>query len=303
MEGKKTDGGGQPEGAGDLDLWYTEYRRGRNASFALRVERHVHTARGELQRVDVFDTPEFGRVLALDGLVMVTERDEFMYHEMLVHVPMFSHPDPRRVLVIGGGDGGSLREVLRHPMVEEAVLVEIDRSVVEAARRYLPFTSCGMDDARAKVVIAEGGAYIGAHPGGFDVVIIDSTDPTEGAGGLLFTEEFYAGCRRALGPGGVMSAETEDAVYDMPYWKMAVERIAKVFPVTQVYWGMMTAYPSGTWTYTLAGDRIDPLGGFRKGDAEKMAGDLRYYTPDIHRACFTLPAFMERTVRQIKSAL
>jgi len=279
----------------DYSFWYTEYRHRHLAAFQMKVDRHVYTHKGGLQRIDVFDTLQFGRVMTLDGLVMVTEKDEWMYHEMLVHVPMFVHPDPKRVLIIGGGDGGSLREVLRHRGVEEAMLVEIDGNVVEAAKKYLPFTASGMSDGRASVIIQEGGAFIKANPSSFDVVIIDSTDPTKGAGGLLFTEEFYGSCRKALRPGGVVSAETEDVFYDQPYWRMAVERMSAAFPTARVYWGMMTTYPSGSWTYTFASLGLDPLR-FREDDARAMEPELRYYNADIHRAAFNLPTFMRELV-------
>jgi spermidine synthase len=280
----------------DYSFWYTEYRHRHLAAFQMKVDRHVYTHVGGLQRIDVFDTLQFGRVMTLDGLVMVTEKDEWMYHEMLVHVPMFVHPDPKRVLIVGGGDGGSLREVLRHPGVDEAVLVEIDGHVVETAKKYLPFTSSAMSDPRATIIIEEGGAFIKANPSSFDVIIIDSTDPTKGAGGLLFTGEFYASCKRALKPGGVVSAETEDVFYDLPFWKMAVERVSGAFSTVRVYWGMMTSYPSGTWTYTFAGDDRDPLA-FRESDARSMERELRYYNADIHRSAFTLPSFLRDMVR------
>ena len=283
--------------------WFTEYRTGRAAAFSLKVVRHLHTVEGDLQRVDVFDTKEFGRVLTLDGLIMVTERDEYMYHEMLVHVPMFSHPCPKRVLIIGGGDGGSLREVLKHPTVEEVVLVEIDSNVISASKEFLPFCSSGMNDPRSKITIGEGGLYVKEHPDSFDVIIIDSTDPTKGAGGLLFTEEFYNNCRKALKSGGTMSAETENFFYDENHWEMAFKRISNVFNVAVPYWGLMTSYPSGWWTYTLAGENLDPRKDFRKTDAEKMSANLKYYNPDIHMASFALPNNMKKKVEEIKNSL
>jgi len=276
--------------------WFSETRPGGDDALCARVERHVCTVEGPLQRIDIFDTPSFGRVFTLDGLVMVTERDEWMYHEMLVHVPLFSHPDPRRVLIIGGGDGGSLREVLRHPGVEEAVLVEIDGNVVEAARAHLPFTAKAMDDPRATVLVEEGAAYVKARRARFDAIIIDSTDPFKGAGGLLFTEEFYAGCRAALRDGGVLSAETEDVFYDAEWWTKASARLANVFRVSRAYWGSVTTYPSGAWTYAFASDTVDPVRDLRREDARRMAQALRYYDDEIHAACFALPRFMKQAL-------
>ena len=174
--------------------------------------------------------------------------------------------------------------------------MEIDGHVVETAKKYLPFTSSAMSDPRARIIIEEGGAFIKASPSSFDVIIIDSTDPTKGAGGLLFTGEFYASCKRALRPGGVVSAETEDVCYDLPFWKMAVERVSGTFSTVRVYWGMMTSYPSGTWTYTFASEGRDPLA-FRESDARTMERELRYYNADIHRSAFTLPSFLRDMVR------
>lgn len=280
----------------DYAFIHTEYRHKHFASFNLKVERVVYSQNSEIQRIDIFDTPQFGRVFTLDGLVMVTEKDEWMYHEMLVHVPMFSHPSPEKVLIIGGGDGGSLREVLKHKTVKEAVMVEVDGQVVEAAKKYLPFTSCAMEDPKAKIIIEEGGEFVKKNPGSFDVIIIDSTDPTKGAGGVLFTEEFYTNCKKALKDGGVLSAETEDYLYDYPFFKMAVTRLSSTFPVTKLYWGAVTSYPTGMWTYTFASIKTDPIENLREKDARQISDQLKYYNAEIHKASFILPNFLRKMV-------
>lgn len=277
-------------------FWFREPRTAKGCSLELKATRIVHSARSEYQAIVIFDTEDHGRVFTLDGLVMTTEADEFMYHEMLVHVPMFTHADPRRVLVIGGGDGGSVRELLRHPGVEQAVIVEIDGMVIDAARRFMPYTASGFDDPRVEIVIGEGHAHIRQNPDRYDVIIIDSTDPTYGAGGLLFTTEFYADCRRALRDGGILSAETENPFYDPGWVQMAWRRQRRAFDDVRLYLGYVPVYPGALWTYTVASTGPDPQGDFRASDASRLARSLRYYNPDVHAGAFALPNFVKKVL-------
>lgn len=277
-------------------FWFREPRSAKGCTLELKATSIVHSARSEYQAIVIFDTDDHGRVLTLDGLVMTTEADEYMYHEMLVHVPVFTHPEPRRVLVVGGGDGGSIREVLRHPGVEEAVIVEIDEMVIDAARRFMPYTASGLDDPRTTIVIGEGHAHIRENAGGYDVIIIDSTDPTYGAGGLLFTTEFYRDCRRALRPGGLLSAETENPFYDPGWVQMAWRRLRRAFDDVRLYLGYVPVYPGAMWTYTVASTGPDPQGEFRAADASRLARSLRYYNPDVHAGAFALPNFVKEVL-------
>jgi spermidine synthase len=279
-------------------FWFREPRTPQGCTLELKATRIVHSERSEHQAIVIFETEDHGRVFTLDGLVMVTERDEYMYHEMLVHVPMLTHPEPRSVLVIGGGDGGSIREVVRHASVEKAVLVEIDRAVVDAARRFLPFTSSGLDDPRVEISIGEGHAHVKDNPGAYDVVIIDSTDPTYGAGGLLFTAEFYKDCRLALRQGGVLSAETENPFYDPGWVQMAWRRMRRAFDDVRLYLGYVPVYPGALWTYGLATTGPDPQGDFRATDAARLSRDLRYYNPDVHASAFALPNFVKEVLEK-----
>lgn len=274
-------------------FWFREPRTSKGCTLELKATRIVHAQRSEYQAIVIFDTEDHGRVLTLDGLVMTSESDEFMYHEMLVHVPLFTHPEPRTVLIIGGGDGGSLREVLKHESVRQAVLVEIDEMVIQAAREYLPGTSSGFDDPRARIVIGEGHAHVKEHPGRYDAIIIDSTDPTYGAGGLLFTEQFYADCRKALHAGGVLGAETENPFYDPGWVQMAWRRMRRAFDDVRLYVGYVPVYPGALWTYAMATTGPDPQGEFRAMDASRMSRDLGYYNPDVHASAFALPNFIK----------
>lgn len=282
-------------------LWYYEQYTGGDVGFAIKISNMVHSEQTEYQRIDIFDNPTLGRVFALDGITMTTEADEFMYHELLTHVPMFSHPNPEKVLVIGGGDGGTLREVLKHESVKKAILCEIDPAVVEAARKYLS-TSVEFDNPKAEIVTENAAEFVKNFKGEFDVIIVDSTDPTAGEGGHLFTKEFYRSCYEAMTENGVLSAQTEDPVYDLNWLKIAYKRISSVFPVTKVYQGFMPTYPSGYWLYTFASKGVDPIKNLRKESVDKMIPSLKYYNSEVHLASFALPNFLLREIERMKDS-
>ncbi|HOJ87629.1 MAG TPA: polyamine aminopropyltransferase [Pseudothermotoga sp.] len=274
-------------------LWFFDYFSGGDVGLVMRISRMIHSEQTQYQRIDVFDNPTLGRVFALDGITMTTDVDEFMYHEMLAHVAMFSHENPKSVLIVGGGDGGTLREVLRHPQVEKAVLCEIDRRVVEVSKEYLK-TGVAFESEKAEVVFENGAEYIKRIRNEFDVIIIDSTDPTAGEGGHLFTQDFYKSCYDALKEGGVMTAEAENPLYDFGWLKIAYRRVSNAFPVVRVYQGFIPTYPSGYWLYIFASKGKDPLKDFRVEDAQKMSKELKYYNEEIHQAAFVLPNFIRR---------
>jgi len=273
--------------------WLCE-RQTEGVSFCLRVRRWLVRRRTSLQELELAETEELGRVLALDGKIMLSELDEPFYHEMLVHPAMLAHELPRRVLVVGGGDGGTLREVLRHPTVEEATLVEIDREVIEASREHLSSVHQGaFDDPRARVVITPGEEYVARHEASFDVILVDSTDPI-GPGEALFTESFFAACRGALREGGLLALQAGTPFYWPQELAQVVERLKLWFPYVGVYLGFVPTYPSGMWAYVLAG-----LSDFREAEPEletRFAARglvTRYYSPALHRAAFVLPRFVE----------
>ncbi|MDN5360500.1 MAG: spermidine synthase [Thermotogaceae bacterium] len=271
-------------------LRYEEYFQGENNGLFIKIKELLFSKQSKYQRIDIFDSYDVGRVFALDGITQTIEKFEFMYHEMLVHVAMFSHPNPEKVLIIGGGDGGTLREVLRHRCVKEAVMCEIDVEVVLAAKEYLPSLSCAMNDERASLLFKDGAAYVSEFEDYFDVIIIDSTDPTAGEGGHLFTVDFYKRCSRALTDEGLLVAHTENPVYDANWLKMAYSRIEEAFEVTKMYTGFSPQYPSGFWTYTAGSKGNNPSVKVR--DDESLESQLKYYNGQIHRACFILPVFL-----------
>ncbi len=280
-------------------LWYFEYYTGRNVGLFMKIDRVLHTEVSEIQRIDIFKNPDLGTVFALDGITMMTDKDEFTYHEMLVQVPMFLHPNPKKILVIGGGDGGSVREVLKHDSVEKVVLCEIDPRVIEAAKKYLPLSKV-KDDPRLEIVNENGAEYVRQFKNELDVIIVDSTDPTAGEGGHLFTEEFYKACHDALTENGVFSAETEDPFYDFSWLKLSYKRISRAFPIARVYMGFVPVYPSGMWTYTFASKNIDPVRDFNPEKVRNFGKPLRYYNEEIHVAAFALPTFVKEALEKLK---
>lgn len=278
-----------------MELWFTEEQTSA-VSLGLRVRRTLHEETTPFQHLAVLETEGCGRALVLDGAIQLTESDEFVYHEMIVHVPLGAHPAPRRVAVIGGGDGGAVREVLKHPTIERVVLVEIDGSVVQAARRFLPAVSAALDDPRVEVRIEDGVQHVAERASEYDVIVVDSTDPVGPATGL-FGERFYQHVARALRPGGLAVAQTESPFLNADLIRNARERFLACFPVVRLYLAAVPTYPSGLWSFTvgsLGPDPASPAPG-RTSGAGPIA-PLRYYTPAVHRAAFALPGFVEAEV-------
>ena len=235
-----------------MDLWFTE-KHAPGVKLSIRVDRQLYSRQSEFQRIDVFESEEFGRFLTLDGYMMLTERDEFIYHEMIVHVPMAVHPKVRRVLVIGGGDGGAVRELIRYPEIERIDLVEIDEQVVTVCREHLPFTACGFDDPRVKLYFQDGLKFVRRQSEEYDLILVDSTDPF-GPGEGLFTREFYGNCYKALKEDGIMVNQHESPFYavDALAMQRAHKRIVKSFPISRVYQAHIPTYPSGHWLFGFA---------------------------------------------------
>jgi spermidine synthase len=274
-----------------LELWFTEeWIPGLKLS--VQVKSVVHKAKTKFQELAVYDTESLGRILVLDDVVQTTELDEYLYHECLAHVPMFAHPNPEEVLIVGGGDGGTLREVLKHPSVKRATLVDIDEGVIDASKRFLPQWNVGFSNPRARVVISDGLEFVAKSKGEYDVVIVDSTDPI-GPGEVLFSEEFYRSIKRALRPGGLMAAQTENPIVMPDLVKTVFGRLSAVFPVAKLYTGPMPTYPGGFWSYTCATLGLDPSVPARKPDDSL---EFRYYSPEIHERAFVLSPGVAQTV-------
>ena len=281
------------EAAGELQgEWYYEEHAGA-IRLGMRVRSRLHTEVTPYQKIDVYDTEFFGRLLTLDDLVMLTERDEFVYHEMLVHVPLCSLQSPKSVLIIGGGDTGCVREALKHPSVERIVQCEIDERVTELSRQFFAWPEEVLANPRAEFVFADGVEYIHNHPGEFDLIIIDSTDPIGPAVGL-FREEFYRACARALKPGGVLTAQTESPHWDADVVGAIQAEMRKAFEHVALYCGWIPTYPSGMWTWSYCSNARPWDAYLDLPRAQEIARDAMYYNPEIHRAAFVLPNFARR---------
>jgi len=273
--------------------WFTELQDG-SFGFTIRKDRVVVREKTPFQTLEIFENRTLGRVLVLDGAVMLTERDEFIYHEMLVHPGLLAHPAPRRVLVVGGGDGGTLREVVKHPEVEEAVLCEIDETVLVQSRKHLPGTAVGLDHPKSRVHVGDGLAFIRGNRGEFDVVIVDSTDPVGMAEGL-FRASFYRDVDASLKPGGIMVQQAESPFFQFEPWKRIFAEIGTVFGQVHCYGAAVPMYPSGYWTFAFASDDLTPTTRFDPVRAYRLDG-LRYYTADLQTAAFQLPHFARKAL-------
>lgn len=274
-----------------MDLWIEERHQDSQAN-RFRVERVLFRGKSGFQTVAIVQTAAHGRLLLNDGLFMLSERDEFVYHEMIAHVPLLAHPAPRRVLVIGGGDGGTVRECLRHPLVENVRLVEIDAMVVDACREHLPSCAGCLDDPRVQVTIADGVAFVAATAERYDVVLVDSTDPI-GPAAPLFGPEFYSNVRKILTEQGLVVSQCENPWYAPQAQRGLLEILRGLFPVVSLYNYHNLTYPGGLWSFSFAsrGPRPDT-----EPDPARVAalGELRWWTPAIHGAAFALPAFQLR---------
>ncbi|HPX15042.1 MAG TPA: polyamine aminopropyltransferase [Petrotogaceae bacterium] len=259
-----------------------------------RIDKRIYSKQSEYQKIDIFENTSFGRIFTLDDVIMTRESDEFIYHEMLVHVPMVLHPNPEKILIIGGGDGGTSREVLKHSCVKQVTLCEIDEEVIKAAKTYLPFTSCEFDNPKLDIVIEDGAKFVKKFHDYFDIILIDSTDPTESQASQLFTEDFYLSCLEALKKDGILSAETEDPFIHKEWMRNAFKRIHSVFSNAYLYTAYIPQYAPGCWSFTLA---FKTLGNTEpeKQDHEILT-KTRYYNHKIHKACFALPQFINTLI-------
>lgn len=278
------------------DGWYTEEWSGQGSAISLRIVRKLHEEQSPYQRIAIYETETFGRLMTLDGLVMVTDRDNFIYHEMMSHPALFTHPDPRRVLVIGGGDCGTLKEVLKHASVELAEQVELDERVTRVAERYFPDLCAANGDARARFRFEDGIAFVANSAAQrYDVIIVDSTDPVGPAAGL-FSEDFYRNCLRALSPNGVLVGQSESPLFhaDLIRSVQAALRGAGFADVATLHFPQCT-YPSGWWSATLA-TRSGRLAGFRRQAAAEKAFPTRYYNAAVHAGALAMPEFLRETL-------
>lgn len=283
-----------------MELWFTE-RHTPNVKFSIKVDRQIYTAQSEFQRIDVFDSKEFGRFLTLDGYMMLTEKDEFIYHEMITHIPMAVHPNPKNILVIGAGDGGVIRELTRYPNVESIDLVEIDELVIEVSRKFLPTTACCLGDERVHIFCEDGVKFIRRCDNKYDVIIVDSTDPF-GPGESLFTKEFYGSCNKALRDDGIMVNQHESPFYDEDALAMqrAHRKIVESFPISRVYQAHIPTYPSGHWLFGFASKKYHPVHDLNSVKWNMLGLKTKYYNTKLHAGAFALPNYVEEMLREVE---
>lgn len=279
-----------------MGLWVTEQFKDLRSSF--RVRETLFSGTSPYQKVDIVDTITFGRMLLLDDMVMTTEKDEFVYHEMISHVPLLVHPNPKRVLVIGGGDGGTVREILKHPEVEEVVLCEIDDMVIDACREFLPTIAVAFDHPKLTLNIGDGVTYMAEKAENFDLIIIDSTDPV-GPGEGLFTKAFYENVTQALNPDGMMVAQTESPFTDQSLIEKIYPFYRSYYPIVRMYLGHIPTYPGGMWSWCFCSKRYEPqLTQAHMERARAIEKTCRYFNIDMFQSSFSLPNFVQTMIKE-----
>lgn len=283
-----------------MEFWFSENHTP-NVKLSIRVDKQLYSAQSEFQRIDVFESPEFGRFLTLDGYMMLTEKDEFIYHEMITHVPMAVHPHVERVLVIGAGDGGVVRELVRYPEIRHIDMVEIDEQVVKVCRLYLPKTAGSFDDPRVSIHYEDGLRFVRMRENAYDLIIVDSTDPF-GPGEGLFTREFYGNCYKALKEDGILINQHESPFYpeDAAACQRAHYNIVESFPIAKVYQAHIPTYPSGHWLFGFASKKYHPLRNLDEERWNQRGLKCRYYTTMLHKGAFYIPAYVEQLLKSVE---
>lgn len=281
----------------DTNPWFIEHCEPGGSAFGVKVREHLHSEQTDFQRIDIYSTEKFGNVMTIDGLFMVTARDNFLYHEMMSHPALFTHPSPENVVIIGGGDCGTLREVLKHGRVTHALQVEIDERVTRLAEEFFPELCVANEDPRAGFLFGDGIKWMKeTTPGNLDIVIVDSTDPVGPAEGL-FTEDFYRDCHRALGKDGLLVQQSESPLYNMDLINSIHKAMRSAgFADVRTLFFPQPCYPSGWWSATMA-CKSSLEGKFREHDAAHKSFETRYYNAAMHRAAFTAPEFFQQALK------
>lgn len=281
----------------DSENWYSEEFFFEHAATSYKVSKVLHSEKSKWQQIDVLDTKAVGRLLLLDGKTMVSDKDEFVYHEIMAHVPMMVAPAPKNVLIIGGGDGGVVREFTKHPELKRIDLVEIDERVIEVSKEFFPNCTSGLTDKRVNILPMDGIQYIKDHKNEYDIIIIDSTDPKDFAEGL-FTKDFYASVNDALTENGIMMAQTENPFYDEYGIGKIYENLKNAFPIVQAIYAPMIIYPGVFWTFAFASKtrRIENFNADKMNFMENLEKDLKWYNRDWHQGAIKLPNFVKNVL-------
>lgn len=276
-----------------MNLWYSEnYAEG--CKFDIKVKKQIYSEQTPFQKIDFFESYEFGRFFTLDGYMMVNEKDEFIYHDMITHVPMAVNPDIKKVLVIGGGDGGTVRELTRYENIELIHHVEIDERVVILCKEYLPITASKLGDSRVTMFFEDGVEFVKKHKDYYDLILVDSTDPI-GPGEGLFTTGFYKDCYTALNDRGILINQHESPYYakDVKEMKRAHAKLKSIFDICKVYQYHMPTYASGHWLFGFASKNLDPVIDHKVDIWKSLGLKTKYYNSEIHSGSFALPTYVQ----------
>ena len=283
-----------------MELWFSEFHT-KDVKHSIRVSRHLYSKKSDYQQIDIYETPEFGKVLTLDGSVMLTERDEFIYDEMITHVPMSVHPFIQNILVIGAGDGGVVHELVRYDQVESIDLVEMDPLVIEACRAYLPENASRLDDARVNIFYDNALRYLRKCKDQYDLIIVDSTDPF-GPNEGYFTREFYGICYNALREDGILVNQQGSPFFkhDQEALIRCHERLVHTFPINKVYQAHIPTYAAGYWLFGFASKKYHPIDDLNEEKWRALNLKTKYYTTRLHKGSFYLPAFLEEKLKEVE---
>lgn len=281
----------------NMELWYTENQTA-NVNFSMKVKQHLYSAQSDFQKIDILDTFEFGKVLVIDNWIMVTEKDEFIYHEMITHVALATNPNIKNILVIGAGDGGTVRELTRYKTIENIDMVEIDELVVRASQEYLQFTSNKLADSRVNLYFEDGIKFIKGKENLYDLIIIDSTDPI-GPGEGLFTNEFYSDCYTALSDNGILINQCESPYYphNAKEMKRSFSKLNTLFNICEAYQYHMPTYASGHWMFCFASKVLHPINDLNKQAWNELNIETKYYNTDLHAGAFALPNYVKSLLK------
>ncbi|MFU0824429.1 polyamine aminopropyltransferase [Clostridium sp.] len=281
-----------------MELWYTE-ELVKNVRFSTKVKKHLYSGKSPFQKIDVLDTEEFGKMLIIDGVVMITQKDEFIYHEMITHVPMATNPEIKKVLVIGAGDGGTVRELTRYNTIEKIDMVEIDEMVVKVSKEYLPFTAGKLDDPRVNLYFEDGIKFVEGKENEYDLIIVDSTDPI-GPGEGLFTRAFYTNCYKALTENGILINQNESPYYPSiaREMKRAQSKIRDIFPIAKAYQYIIPTYPGSLYIFGFASKNLDPIKDFNAEKWNSLGLKTKYYNTELHVGAFALPNYVKEMLEE-----
>ena len=274
------------------DIWIEEkYEIEKGRTLKIKIKKSLEKVKSEFQEIEVVESETFGKILLIDGVIMLTESDEFCYHEMIAHVPLCVHKKAQKVLVIGGGDGGTVREILKHDNVKEVDVCEIDKKVIEISKRHFPYLANSFYDSKVKIYCEDGNKFVQAHKNEYDIIIVDSSDPI-GPAEVLFRREFFEAMFQALKDDGIVVTQAESFFYHSEIIKSLFSFIRDIYPISEYYYTLVPAYPSGVIGFTFCSKKYHPINNFNETEALKL-NDLKYYDRGMHKSAFNLPFFAQ----------